>query len=197
MPITLGDTSITGLGVGGLPAGTVNATTLADSAVTRAKMGYAGAVLQVVSGYNNAKVRATGSSYLWQNAAVITPSSATSKILVIAQFSFGRCNLNGAVKMLRNDNTFMPNLVSAYIGGSTSAEGAFNTSDDTMGASNDYEINSYPVFFLDSPNTTQQLSYGLYYYLAPGSSGFVTFNRQEIDNGGNACSTVQLMEITT
>jgi len=31
MPITLGDTSITGLGVGGLPAGTVNATTLAST----------------------------------------------------------------------------------------------------------------------------------------------------------------------
>jgi hypothetical protein len=31
MPITLGDTSITGLGVGGLPAGTVNATTLANT----------------------------------------------------------------------------------------------------------------------------------------------------------------------
>jgi hypothetical protein len=31
MPITLGDTSITGLGVGGLPSGTVNATTLANT----------------------------------------------------------------------------------------------------------------------------------------------------------------------
>jgi len=47
MPITLGDTSITGLGVGGLPSGTVNATTLADAAVTAAKMGYSGAVLKV------------------------------------------------------------------------------------------------------------------------------------------------------
>ena len=34
MPITLGNTSITGLGVGGLPAGTVNATSLANDAVT-------------------------------------------------------------------------------------------------------------------------------------------------------------------
>ena len=38
MPITLGNTSITGLGVGGLPAGTVNATTLADSSVNNAKL---------------------------------------------------------------------------------------------------------------------------------------------------------------
>jgi len=38
MPITLGDTSITGLGVGGLPAGTVNATTLASAAVTTVKL---------------------------------------------------------------------------------------------------------------------------------------------------------------
>jgi hypothetical protein len=37
MPITLGNTSITGLAVGGLPAGTVNADSLASSSVTAAK----------------------------------------------------------------------------------------------------------------------------------------------------------------
>lgn len=47
MPITLDNTSITGLGVGGLPSGVVNATSLADSAVIASKMGYAGALLSV------------------------------------------------------------------------------------------------------------------------------------------------------
>jgi hypothetical protein len=37
MPITLGNTSITGLAVGGLPTGTVNADSLASSSVTAAK----------------------------------------------------------------------------------------------------------------------------------------------------------------
>jgi hypothetical protein len=38
MPITLGNTSITGLSVGGLPAGSVNSTTLADAAVISSKL---------------------------------------------------------------------------------------------------------------------------------------------------------------
>ena len=46
MAITLGDTTITGLGVGGLPNGVVNADDIAESAITKAKMGFAGAVLQ-------------------------------------------------------------------------------------------------------------------------------------------------------
>jgi hypothetical protein len=38
MPIVLGDTTITGLAAGGLPAGTVNSTTLADAAVISSKL---------------------------------------------------------------------------------------------------------------------------------------------------------------
>ena len=42
MPITLGDTSITGLGVGGLPAGTVTAASLASGAVREYQLVEAG-----------------------------------------------------------------------------------------------------------------------------------------------------------
>jgi hypothetical protein len=38
MPITIGDTTITGLGVGGLPSGSVTNATLANSSVTLAKL---------------------------------------------------------------------------------------------------------------------------------------------------------------
>jgi hypothetical protein len=38
MPITIGNTTITGLGVGGLPSATVNATSLASDAVTTVKI---------------------------------------------------------------------------------------------------------------------------------------------------------------
>ena len=151
----------------------------------------AGSVLQVVQGYNNAKVRITTSGYVWQNAAVITPTSASSKILIIAQIMFGRCNVNGGLKLLRNDNPFMPNLVSSYLGGTTALTGAFNTVDDSLGVNDDYSITSYPVMYLDSPNTTSQLSYGVYFYT--NSSGtFVNLNRQEVDNGGSASSTTVL-----
>jgi hypothetical protein len=42
MPITLNDTTITGLGVGGLPAGSVNSTTLASGTIAEYQMVEAG-----------------------------------------------------------------------------------------------------------------------------------------------------------
>ena len=66
MPIVLGDTTITGLGVGGLPNGTINADDLASGAVTRAKMGYAGAIVKV-------------STYTWNSRTTI-PKGATGTI---------------------------------------------------------------------------------------------------------------------
>jgi hypothetical protein len=76
MPITLGDTSITGLGVGGLPAGTVNSTTLANSAVTREKLAGSGATVQrqgYTSGYGSG-ARLSHSAQSWATV----PISGTS-----------------------------------------------------------------------------------------------------------------------
>ena len=51
MPVTInGDGSITGLSVGGLGAGVVNAATLADGAAAGTKLG-TGSVIQVVQTY--------------------------------------------------------------------------------------------------------------------------------------------------
>jgi hypothetical protein len=66
MAITLGDTTITGLGVGGLPNGVVNADDIATGAITSAKMGYAGAVVKV-------------SHYTW-NTRTSTPKTNASTI---------------------------------------------------------------------------------------------------------------------
>ena len=56
MAITLGDTTITGLGVGGLPNGVVNADDIATGAVTSEKIGSAGMVVKTTgytSGYGS------------------------------------------------------------------------------------------------------------------------------------------------
>lgn len=82
MPITLSNTTISGLGVGGLPSGTVNADSLASSAVTAAKMGYSGAVLQTVFGYSNSRTTWSGDNSS-DFTATITPSSASNDILIM------------------------------------------------------------------------------------------------------------------
>lgn len=81
MPITLGDTTIAGLGAGGLPSGSVTADTLASAAVTAAKMGYSGAVLQTVYAYSDSRTTWGGNNSS-DFAAYITPSAAANKILI-------------------------------------------------------------------------------------------------------------------
>jgi hypothetical protein len=81
MAITLGNTTISGLGVGGLPSGTVNSTTLADSSITRAKLGYNGGVVQFSYSYFE------GGSYSntgWNTIANIgiTPVYSNSRIVI-------------------------------------------------------------------------------------------------------------------
>ena len=85
MPIVLGNTTISGLGVGGLPAGTVNADSLASSAVTRAKMGYAGAVLQVVSANQTSFLNTTSQGGIEILSLSITPVFSNSNFIILAK----------------------------------------------------------------------------------------------------------------
>jgi hypothetical protein len=81
MPIILGDTTISGLAAGGLPNGTVNSTTLADNAVTRGKIGFQGAILQMVYNFSDA-TGVTGDVSTWLES-FITPTEASSRIFIM------------------------------------------------------------------------------------------------------------------
>lgn len=85
MPIILGDTTISGLGVGGLPAGTVNSATLATDSVTRTKMGFQGTILQTVHNFtDNTGGFNDVSTHL---ETFITPTSTNSRILIMGTLS--------------------------------------------------------------------------------------------------------------
>ena len=93
MPVTInGDGSITGLSVGGLPNGTVNADTLAsnavtsvklhDDAVTASKLPSASAV-QRVQNLTYPRIATSSTTYVATGHSVtITPTLASSKILI-------------------------------------------------------------------------------------------------------------------
>jgi len=151
-----------------------------------------GAVLQVVQTYFNTKVGLTGSAYVGLDVS-ITPSSSTSKILLIGSIAFGKSNVNGAVKMLRNGNTFMPNLVGSYVGGTNSSTGGWNTADDGVSGDGDWNISNQSFVYLDSPSSTSSLQYRLYYYEAENGDLYV--NRQRNDNGGTSCSVLIAVEV--
>jgi len=88
MPITLGDTSITGLGVGGLPDGTINAADLANGAVTPAKTSVGKLIKQMKSAQLNtdfltsANGNITALSLTFDNAVTVG-----NQILVMASGS--------------------------------------------------------------------------------------------------------------
>jgi hypothetical protein len=151
-----------------------------------------GKVLQVVSDYDQSTYNLSSSGYFGPSVT-ITPSSTSSKLLILVMYSAGNSNNNGGVKILQNGSAFMPNLPSAYAGGSTSAAGAFNTSDDSWGAVTAYTITAIHVQYLHSPNSTSALTYRGYWHMHSG--GTLRLNLQENDNGGRAFSHMTIMEI--
>lgn len=152
----------------------------------RANFG-SGAVLQVVQASNNTKTAATSSVSLM--SATITPTSSTSKILILISMAFGQTNLNGGIQVRRNGTLVGTQAATAYVAGTN----GFNTADDSVGLTAAYSIGNFCYNTIDSPASTSALTYDLYYQ--SGTTSSLYFNMQSTDNGGGAVSTITLMEI--
>jgi len=182
------------LPVGRLPSSGVDASSLTTGTLGTPRLP-AGSVIQVVQTYFNTKVGLGGSAYVGLDVT-ITPSSTTSKIMLVGSIAFGRSNLNGSVKMLRNGSPFMPNIIGAYSGGASATLGGWNGADDGITGDGDYNISNQSFLYLDTPSSISALQYRLYYYQASGSgNGDLYVNRQRSDNGGTSCSVLIAMEI--
>jgi len=177
-----GSGTVTGLAVGGLPDGTVDAGTLATDSVTAAKLEVsaitgadlpAGSVLQVVSVANGTTESSTSGSWVAHSGltAAITPSASSNKILVTIAFSYRTANGTN-------------NFNSAIYRGSTNL-GHATHGFGTMFDGNSYYQGHATLQFLDSPSTTSATTYQLYYK----GSTTTTINT---DSG---VGTITLMEI--
>jgi len=156
MTMTLsGDGSITGLAAGGLPNGTVTADDLAAGAA-RANFG-AGAVLQVVQA-TTTTTTSSSTTGTWIDIAgysvTITPSSSTSKILLL-----GSCSLiadadsdgqtgNGSFRGLRNGSAI------------------FTTTDSIFSRGGQQHFTSVDIKYLDAPSSTSALTYTFEFNIA-------------------------------
>ena len=94
MPIAInGSGTLTGISVGGLPDGIVDADMLASNAVTAGKLasGVGGKILQVVSTTKTDHFSTTSSSLTEITGlnVTITPSATTSKIYLVIDISVG------------------------------------------------------------------------------------------------------------
>ena len=213
MPVTInGDGSITGLAVGGLPNGTVDADTLASNAVTDVKLASnavtsdklassavtnaklasgvitrselpAGSVLQTVQVTTTTQVENAYSSQQTFLTASITPTDNNNKIMVYV--SCCGCGSRGTGTYwhmrIKRDGSLIRGVAS-YIGLAKGAGGAGEE--------------SYPnCMFLDSPGTTNAVSYTLHGDRMGGGDNCY-FNHQNA-TGANSQggSSMTLMEI--
>jgi hypothetical protein len=188
MPIVLGNDTITGLGVGGLPNGTVNADDLASGAVTRAKMGYAGAVLQVASFHKTNTYVASGGFSDPGLDVTITPTLTSSKILVMVTCCMSTVATTHGFILRRNGTNI---ALADSNGGSTRT-----TVISSVG--NNVWQNQLGINFLDSPSSTSALTYDIVIQSHDGRE--VRMNRSGSIGGGNlddsvATSTITVMEI--
>jgi hypothetical protein len=180
-----------------LPVGTNGHTLVADSAEATglkwAAPAGGGKVLQVVSTTKtDTFTSSTGNTFVDVTglSASITPSSATSKILVMVKMSMGSNTGNGYVfyKIVRG-------ATDICIGDS-----AGSRLRSTGGSSSPFTEVPFgdSAVFLDSPSTTSATTYKIQLYAQQGT-GTAYVNRSYLDTDANYCprtaSTITLMEI--
>ena len=154
---------------------------------------YPGGVLQVVSTVKTDTFSTTSNSYVDVTglSVSITPTSASSKILVLFQIN-GSQNVGAnraMVKLLRGSTVI--NAGDAA-GSRTPALGGFSSSD--------HSIPSTPVSgsFLDSPATTSSTTYKIQLAMSAGSgSAYINQTNQDTDQASQirTASTITVMEI--
>lgn len=152
----------------------------------------AGSVLQVVQAVKTDRFTTTSGTFvdITGYSATITPSSASSKILVISSFhvSNGATSAYVRAQLLRG--------ATALGLGTASGSATQITSTSSIGNSSDPDILNSSYTYLDSPATTSATTYK--WQMATFSSRTGTFNGSTgtaDSNRLNSSSTITLMEI--
>ena len=177
-------------------ASSIPTAAIADGAITRAKMGYAGAALQVVSAIKTDTFSFSVTARTWTSvtglSASITPSSTSNKVLVTAVVSISATNTYNAMggRVTRNGSAV------AVGDTSSSRQSAFFGSDDWYAAaSNQAQIY---ISFLDSPSTTSAVTYQLQ-LINDRDTETIYVNRGQSDGDSSQtfrnASTITVMEI--
>jgi hypothetical protein len=144
---------------------TISSAGLATGGIGRSNM-YTGAVLQVVtytSNSNASTANTTGTNYVASGFIVtITPSSATSKVLLLCSSAIGNSVGGAGMSVL---------FYRSIGGGGYSAIGANGLATQYLNNITyvSYQVNMFGIHYLDSPATTSAVSYQLYFQGNQGS----------------------------
>lgn len=169
MPIAInGSGTITGISAGGLP----------DGVITRPEMGYAGAVLQIVNAtYSTSATNSTNTYADTGLSASITPTSATSKILIIVhQVGCGKENGNTGSKVQLK-----------LLRGSTDICTFESSAGFTLTDIRNY-VGTCSTSYLDSPASTSSITYKTQFRNGVNAASVLV-------QAGGETSTITLMEV--
>ena len=103
MPVTInGDGSISGLAVGGLPDGSVDADTLASGAITSSALP-AGSIIQVQSGHQNQPVQLGSATFtdITGMTVTLTNVQSGSKVYIITNMHMSTADAGLAFRLFR------------------------------------------------------------------------------------------------
>ena len=189
MPITFnGNGTVTGLAVGGLPDGTVDADTLASGA--------GGKVLQVQQATKtDTASNSTASGGVWTPTTPkcsITPSNASNKILIQATIplAIAQDQHNIYLTVLK-DGSLMSFIGDADGNMTRTTVGTFNY--------NNYRFQAAHYSYLDTAGGTSAIEYSLRLSHDSGSSSTIYMNRSEatdnVDDRHRGAASIILTEI--
>ena len=180
---------ITGVAVGGLPDGIVDADMLASNAVTSGKLasGVGGKILQVKQTFKNDTASTNSGTYAAISGLTvsITPSSSSNKILY-----------RGCLYLAGSGSESVFRLTRTVGGSATEIATPSTFADDedgtfAHGGGSRYAGHSFE--FLDSPNTTSAITYGIKWQV---HSGTTYLNRTWDANWFHGVSSVTAMEVS-
>ena len=168
-------------------SGTPSSSTFLRGDNTFSALGGLGKVLQVIQDTRTSQASFTQHSVFTTVGGLnvdITPSAATSKILVMVSITHGfTSNSMFIYQILRDSTVLLPSSGSAVISGTDYAGTFAGKNDGTRGQPVNFN-------FLDTPNTTSQINYNL---KVMHNSGTYTLNLRDGNYAGS--STIIAMEI--
>ena len=204
MPVSInGQTGVvTGLAVGGLPDGTVDADTLASNAVTAGKLasGVGGKILQVVHTTTDAYAAQDSSANTKYGGLTvnvqITPSSTSSIILLFYSISLS-AEVTGREVSLTPTVYDGSSTTEFALGASSGNRMRVNTLDvqPNAGVQRQFNINFHCKH---SPNTTSQRTYGFRHTVQHDGAWIVrnqAFTSPDNANSARSVSSVTAMEV--
>lgn len=157
---------------------------------------YAGAVLQVQSVTKADTFTTTSTSYvdITGLSVSITPTSATSKILVMANLGGNTENALGGAPVILRNSTVVNQAAAASNRGRGSFSGGLHTGD---GAGDTLMVYATSTTFVDSPATTSAVTYKVQVKSFNGQGVYINRSQEDADSGDRlrTVSTITLMEI--